>query len=62
MQSNELLRSDYRGEPLDDALQRFTESCGKAKDLASALHGRLSTALSAIGHIAYKDEPGEQER
>ncbi|MFM9500060.1 hypothetical protein ACKI1Q_41605 [Streptomyces galilaeus] len=61
MQDKGLLKSDYRGEPLDDVLQRFTESTGKAKDLAGALHGRLSTAHSAIGHVAYKEKPEEQE-
>ncbi len=37
------------------------ESSDAAKDLAGALHGRLSTAHSAVGYVAYKDEPGEQE-
>ncbi|MET9359050.1 hypothetical protein ABZY14_40035 [Streptomyces sp. NPDC006617] len=60
LQDKDPLRSDYRGESLDDVLQRFTESSGKAKELAGALHGRLSTAYSAIGHVAYKDEPGVQ--
>ncbi|MFG2463751.1 hypothetical protein ACGFWE_42895 [Streptomyces sp. NPDC048523] len=61
LQDKEQLMSDYRGEPLDDVLQRFTESSDAAKDLAGALHGRLSTAYSAIGRVAYKDGPGEQE-
>ncbi|MGW7071858.1 hypothetical protein ACWGII_30650 [Streptomyces sp. NPDC054855] len=61
LQDKDRLRSDYRGEPLGDVLQRFTESSGKAKDLAGALHGRLNTAHSAIGHVAYKEEPEEQE-
>jgi hypothetical protein len=51
------LMSDYRGEPLDDILQRFTESSDAAKDLAGALHGQLSTAYSAIGRVAYKESP-----
>ncbi|NEC33849.1 hypothetical protein [Streptomyces rubrogriseus] len=53
--------SDSRREPLDDVLQRFTESSDAAKDLAGALHGRLSKAYSAIGHVAYKEEPVERE-
>ncbi|MEV7069093.1 hypothetical protein AB0N97_41035 [Streptomyces collinus] len=61
LEDKDLLRSDYWGEPLDDVLQRFTESSDEAKDLAGALHGRLSTAHSAIGHVAYKETPGEQE-
>lgn len=61
LQDKGVLRSDYRGEPLDDVLQRFTESSAAAKDLAGALHGRLSTAHSAVGHVAYKEEPEEQE-
>ncbi|MDG9709589.1 hypothetical protein [Streptomyces sp. DH10] len=61
LEDKDLLRSDYRREPLDDVLQRFTEASGNAKDLAGALHGRLSTAHSAIGHVAYKEEPAEQE-
>uniref|UniRef100_A0AAU2UXD8 Uncharacterized protein n=1 Tax=Streptomyces sp. NBC_00003 TaxID=2903608 RepID=A0AAU2UXD8_9ACTN len=59
LQDRELLMSDYRGEPLDDVLQRFTESSDAAKDLAGALHGRLNTTYSAIGRVAYKDGPGE---
>ncbi|MGC4976902.1 hypothetical protein ACLQ2D_28800 [Streptomyces sp. DT199] len=61
LEDKDLLRSDYWGEPLDDVLQRFTESSDEAKDLAGALHGKLSTAHSAIGHVAYKETPGEQE-
>jgi hypothetical protein len=61
LQDKGLLMSDYRGEPLDDVLQRFTESSDAAKDLAGALHGRLSTAYSAIGRVAYKETPEEQE-
>jgi hypothetical protein len=61
LQDKGLLMSDYRGEPLDDVLQRFPESSDAAKDLAGALHGRLSTAYSAIGRVAYREEPEEQE-
>ncbi|MDX3696930.1 hypothetical protein PV726_43155 [Streptomyces europaeiscabiei] len=61
LQDKGLLMSDYRGEPLDDVLQRFTESSDAAKDLAGALHGRLSTAYSAIGRVAYREEPEEEE-
>ncbi|MET7543767.1 hypothetical protein [Streptomyces sp. NPDC005507] len=31
------LMSDYRGEPLDEVLQRFTQSSGQARGLAGAL-------------------------
>lgn len=57
LQDKDQLMSDYRGEPLDDVLQRFTESSDAAKDLAGALHGQLNTAYSAIGHVAYKESP-----
>ncbi|MEV7394080.1 hypothetical protein [Streptomyces sp. NPDC091215] len=50
-----LLMSDYRGEPLDDVMERFTESSGRARDLAGGLHGNLSTAHSAVGHLAYNE-------
>ena len=49
--------SDYRSEPLDDVLQRFTASSDAAKRLAGALHGRLSAAHSAIGRISCKEGP-----
>ncbi|WP_033314629.1 hypothetical protein RFN58_00250 [Streptomyces iakyrus] len=61
LQDKDLLMSDYRGEPLDEVLQRFTESSDAAKDLVGALHGRLGTAYSAIGRVAYGEEPEEQE-
>ncbi|MFD3622327.1 hypothetical protein ACFWWT_45685 [Streptomyces sp. NPDC058676] len=50
-----LLMSDYRGEPLDEVLERFTQSSGRARDLAGDLHGNLSKAHSAVGHLAYND-------
>ncbi|WP_128381589.1 hypothetical protein [Streptomyces cavernae] len=55
------LMSDCRGEPLDDVLKRFTESSGRARDLAGDLHGNLSRAHWAVGHLAYKEMPEEQE-
>ncbi|MFD7409736.1 hypothetical protein ACFV7R_45745 [Streptomyces sp. NPDC059866] len=55
------LMSDYRGEPLDEVLERFALSSGRARDLAGDLHGNLSKAHSAIGHVAYKEAPEEQE-
>ncbi|MBT2509424.1 hypothetical protein J7I98_26800 [Streptomyces sp. ISL-98] len=51
------LMSDYRGEPLDEVLERFTQSSGKARDLAGELHGSLSKAHAAVGRIAYDDAP-----
>ncbi|WP_314223539.1 hypothetical protein [Streptomyces zaehneri] len=59
-----LLMPDYRGEPLDEVMERFTESSGRARDLAGGLHGNLSTAHSAVGHLAYNEAsevPGEPE-
>ncbi|MDX3321173.1 hypothetical protein PV415_30140 [Streptomyces sp. ME03-5684b] len=61
LQDKGQLMSDYRGEPRDDVLQRFTQSSDAAKDLAGALHGQLSTAYSAIGRVAYKEQPAEQQ-
>jgi hypothetical protein len=37
--------SDYRGEPLDEVLERFAQSSGRARDLAGELHGNVSKAL-----------------
>lgn len=62
LQDKELLRSDHRGEPLEDLLQRFTESSDAATDLAGAFLGRPSTAYSAIGHVAYKGTPESRSR
>ncbi|MFB8000392.1 hypothetical protein ACFC4G_47550 [Streptomyces sp. NPDC056002] len=47
------LMSDYRGEPLDEVLQRFTESSGRAWDLAGCLHGQVSKAHLAVGYLAH---------
>ncbi|MGW7571909.1 hypothetical protein ACWGJV_37285 [Streptomyces tendae] len=61
LQDRGQLMSDYRGEPLDDVLQQFTQSSDAAKDLGGELHGQLSTAYSAIGRVAYKEQPAEQQ-
>ncbi|TLS45662.1 hypothetical protein FE633_12865 [Streptomyces montanus] len=53
--------SDYRGEPLDEVLERFSQSSGRARDLAGDLHSNLSRAYSAVGYVAYKETPEEQE-
>ncbi|MFF7987184.1 hypothetical protein ACFZDK_50320 [Streptomyces sp. NPDC007901] len=50
-----LLMSDYRGELLDEVMERLTESSGRARDLAGGLHGNLSTAHSTVGHLAYNE-------
>ncbi|MGW1564471.1 hypothetical protein ACWCQ1_49805 [Streptomyces sp. NPDC002144] len=50
-----LLMSDYRGEPLDEVIERFTDSSDRARDLAGGLHGNLSAAHSAVGHLAYNE-------
>lgn len=41
--------------------QRFKESSGRARYLAGGLHENLSTAHSAVGHLAYREEPEEQK-
>jgi hypothetical protein len=48
------LMTDYRGEPLDEVIEVFTELCGRSMDLAGGLNGTLSKAHSAVGHLAYK--------
>ena len=55
------LMTDYRGEPLDEVIERFTELCGRSMDLAGGLNGTLSKAHSAVGHLAYKETPEELE-
>lgn len=40
--------SDYRGEPLDEVLERFTQSSGGAWDLAGALHGNVSSRQQGV--------------
>ncbi|MFF4699996.1 hypothetical protein [Streptomyces chattanoogensis] len=54
------LMSDYRGEPLEDVLQRFNQSSGRARVLARELNNHLSEAYSAVGHLAYKDVPDKE--
>ncbi|WP_221360898.1 hypothetical protein [Streptomyces beigongshangae] len=47
--------------PIVLAVTAETESSDAAKDLAGELHGQLSTAYSAIGHVAYKEQPAKQQ-
>ena len=61
LRDNDRLRTDYRGEPLDEVLQRFLESSDAGKDQAGQLHSGLATAHSALGHVAYKETPDEQQ-
>ncbi|MFF4733298.1 hypothetical protein ACFY3M_50500 [Streptomyces mirabilis] len=56
-----LLMSDYRGEPLDEVIERFAEASGRARDLAGDLNGNLSKAYSAVGRLAYKEASEGQE-
>ncbi|MET8029626.1 hypothetical protein [Streptomyces avermitilis] len=42
-------------------LERFTQSSSRVRDLAGDLHGNLSKAYSAVGYVAYKETPEEQE-
>jgi hypothetical protein len=46
-----------RDETLDEAIQRFTDASLTAAELA----GVLGKAYSALGHLAYKEAPSEQE-
>ncbi|MFE2102581.1 hypothetical protein [Streptomyces sp. NPDC059468] len=52
--------AECRGEPLDEVLERFTQSSSRARDLAGDLHGNLSKVHAAVGHLAYNHAP-EQE-
>ncbi|MFE5010039.1 hypothetical protein ACFRJ3_36320 [Streptomyces sp. NPDC056696] len=52
-----LLMFGRRGEPLDEVIERFTQSSGRAWGLA----GNLSRAHFAVDSFAYKVAPGEQE-
>jgi hypothetical protein len=61
LHDKERLMSDYRGEPLDEVLERFTQSSGRARDLAGDLHSNLNKAYSAVGYVAYKEATEEQE-
>ncbi|MET7356498.1 hypothetical protein [Streptomyces mirabilis] len=49
--------TDCRGEPLDEVLQRHTEWTVAAQQLAA----KLGKAYSAVGDLAYKEAPDEQE-
>ncbi|MFD9655761.1 hypothetical protein [Streptomyces mirabilis] len=53
LRDKELLRD----ETLDEAIQRYTDASVTAEQLA----GALGKAYSAVGHLAYKEAPGEQE-
>lgn len=58
LQDKGLLMSDYRGEPLDEVLQRYTESTAAAEQLA----GVLGESDSAVERRAYKEgASGETE-
>ncbi len=61
LHDRDCLMTDYRGEPLDEVIEVFTELCGRSVDLAGGLNGTLSKAHSAVGHLAYKETPDEQE-
>lgn len=55
LQEQGLLMTDYRGEPLDRVLQRYTEASTAAEELA----GELSQAADVtIEHPGYGDQPG----
>ncbi|MER7695008.1 hypothetical protein [Streptomyces sp. NPDC097610] len=50
-------RELLRDETLDEAIQRYSGASAAAEQLA----GVLGRAYSAVGHLAYKEAPGEQE-
>ncbi|WP_373462324.1 hypothetical protein [Streptomyces sp. V3I7] len=52
--------SGWRGDPLEEVLERFAESSGRARDFAGVLHGSLSKACAAVGHLAYNDVAEER--
>ncbi|MFE6904029.1 hypothetical protein ACFVFJ_45740 [Streptomyces sp. NPDC057717] len=51
------LMSDFRGEPLDEVLDRFTEYSVASQDLAGEVVNKLSKTYSAVGYLAYKETP-----
>ncbi|MEV0227140.1 hypothetical protein [Streptomyces sp. NPDC050704] len=53
LQDEGRLMSDFRGEPLDEVLERFTEHSAAAQDLAGGLANKLSKTHSAVGDLAY---------
>jgi hypothetical protein len=53
LRDRELLRDGT----LDEAIQRYTGASVTAEQLA----GALGKAYSAVGHLAYKQAPSEQE-
>ncbi|MDX3762968.1 hypothetical protein ACWDBO_47155 [Streptomyces mirabilis] len=53
LRDKELLRD----ETLDEAIQRYTDASVTAGELA----GVVGRTYSAVGHLAYKEAPGEQE-
>lgn len=55
------LQSDHRGGSLEGLVRRFTESSNAAQDLTSGLADKMGNAYSAVGHLAYKEAPEEQE-
>ncbi|MFJ9752531.1 hypothetical protein [Streptomyces chartreusis] len=55
------LQSDQRGGSLEHTVRRFTESSNAAQELAGGLADTMGKAYSAVGHLAYKEAPEEQE-
>lgn len=56
LQEQGLLTTDYRGEPLEDGLQRYTEASATAEQLAEALH----ETDFPLDHPAHGEAPGER--
>ncbi|RSN90121.1 hypothetical protein DMH26_28610 [Streptomyces sp. WAC 05379] len=61
MNAKDRLRVDRRGGAVEDVVRRFTESSSAAQELATGLADQMGKAYSAVGHLAYKEAPGEQE-
>ncbi|MGW4760052.1 hypothetical protein [Streptomyces chartreusis] len=61
MRAKGRLQPDHRGGSLEEVVRRFTESSNAAQDLAGGLTDKMGKAYSAVGHLAYKEAPEEQE-
>lgn len=55
------LRCDRQGGSLEGVVRRFPESSSAAQDLAGGLADKMGKAYSAVGHLAYRKAPEEQE-
>ncbi|MFH9969030.1 hypothetical protein ACH4PR_48525, partial [Streptomyces mirabilis] len=58
LRDQDRLMTDYRGEPLGEVLQRYTDSSLAAEQLADV----LGKAFPVAEHRAYKEVPGGEQR